>query len=145
MADDLYRKCFFFHVFGHWNNGARPPLFASTIIDPISLFLHLHKDVTSYPRSAENDDFTPVLRTVEFAIGVSELPIDVEIISDDVLEDDEFFVLQLSNPIGGSVHPFEGETTIFIKDNNGESGVFILVTHYIHFLDFFLQLSLCQA
>ena len=76
--------------------------------------------------TAENDDFTPVSRTVEFAVGISEVSVDVVIESDNELEGDEGFVLELSNPVGGSIHPYEGETTIFILDDDGKSGVFVL-------------------
>ena len=88
------------------------------------LFLHILKDVTSYSRTARsNHDFTPVSRTVTFPVGVSKLPVDVEITSDDEVEGDESFVLKLSNPIGGRIQQDEGETIIFIQDDDGESGV----------------------
>ncbi len=93
-------------------------------INMMSLFLH-HKDVTSYPGSASNNDFTPVSRTVVFPIGTSERPVDVQITTDDEAERDESFVLQLSNPVGGRIQQYLGETTVFIQDDDGESLIYV--------------------
>ena len=70
-----------------------------------------------------------MLRTVTFPAGEDEVSFDVEITSDDETEADESFVLQLSNPVGGIIEQYKGETTIFIEDDDGECRSLLVTSH----------------
>jgi len=70
------------------------------------------------------EDFEAVAGTLNFADGEDEKQISVKIKDDDEVENDETFIVKLSEPSFGVIGPF-GETTVTIIDDDepGEIGI----------------------
>jgi len=82
------------------------------------------KYATEGVTATAGQDFEAVAGTLEFADGEEEKEISVKIKDDDEVEDDETFIVRLSEPSAGSIGPF-GETTVTIIDDDepGELGL----------------------
>ena len=57
---------------------------------------------------------------VEFAAGVTEVTINVELVDDNFIEDDEFFDVLLQNPSFGIVDQNFVRETLVIADNDSK-------------------------
>lgn len=74
-------------------------------------------DYSITPSTATQDkDFIPKNGTIEVLKGVRELSIDVVILADDIDEDDEVFIVELSNPVNLTLS--ENISTITIEDTD---------------------------
>ena len=62
-----------------------------------------------------NDDYKAVAGTIEVLAGERDFKIDVVIRADDKIEDDEVFIVELSNPKNLTIS--EGTSTVTIEDN----------------------------
>lgn len=73
--------------------------------------------------AAEWDDFIPVSGTLVFEPGEFSKDISIEIVSDEYLEPDEFFTVELSNPVNGYVKI--GSPTASVGIRNDDTMIFI--------------------
>ena len=80
--------------------------------------------------ATEGDDFIPVSGTLVFEPGEFSKDISIEIVSDEYLEPDEFFTVELSNPVNGyvkigapsaSIGIRNDDTTIYLSDEGYEA------------------------
>lgn len=81
-------------------------------------------DYASIPGTAtEGDDFIPVSGTLVFEPGEFSKDLSIEIVSDEYLEPDEFFTVELSNPVNGYVKI--GAPTASVGIRNDDSMIYI--------------------
>ncbi len=74
--------------------------------------------VTALLTATETDDFSFTNQTVNFPANSTEaISISIPIVDDALAESDEFFILELANPVNGTLGAFE-TTGIYILDNN---------------------------
>ena len=81
-------------------------------------------DYASIPGTAtEGDDFIPVSGTLVFEPGEFSKDLSIEIVSDEYLEPDEFFTVELSNPVNGYVKI--GAPTASVGIRNDDTMIYI--------------------
>ena len=81
-------------------------------------------EYASIPGTAiEGDDFIPVSGTLVFEPGEFSKDISIDIVSDEYLEPDEFFTVELSNPVNGYVKI--GAPTASVGIRNDDSNIYI--------------------
>lgn len=107
-------------------------IFETADVDAVTLTVTLGQvntervtvDYASIPgTAAEGDDFIPVSGTLVFEPGEFSKDISIQIVSDEYLEPDEFFTVELSNPVNGYVKI--GAPTASVGIRNDDTMIYI--------------------
>lgn len=103
------------------SNGTSAAHFAVTLSRPSDQTVTVQYQTS--PGTAGEADFTSATGTITFAPGQTSAAIDVPILSDDLVEDAESFLLNLTSPTGGVL--VRGQAICVINDGSDSPGVTI--------------------